>query len=138
MMAPSVTDVLNELLVRETQSLAPRLFESAVFVSRLSVRGHRIVQRMAQANARHASSLAAMIVRLGGVPGPRAGNLLTADLHFQELRAVVPRLVANQDALVASYRGATGRVSTEPRAARLVAEILAEHERDLADLRGSL
>jgi len=136
MNAPSVLSVLNELLTRESQSLAPRLFESTVFVSRLSVADHLAAQRIAEANARHGSALAGLITDLGGVPGPRTGNVLTADLHFQELHYVLPRLIANHEALIASYRLAAQRVTGEPTAVKLLAEILSQHEHELADLRG--
>ncbi len=134
MNAPSILSVLNELLTRESQSLAPRLFESTVFVSRLSVAGHMAAQRIAEANARHGSALAALIAELGGVPEPRMGNVLTADLHFQEMHYVLPRLIANHEALIASYRLAAQRVTSEPAAVKLVSEILSTHERELSEL----
>lgn len=136
MSAPSVLTVLNELLTRESNSLAPRLFESTVFVSRLSVADHQAAQRIAEANARHGSALAALITDLGGVPEPRTGDLLSADLHFQEMHYVLPRLVANHEALIESYRLAAQRVTGEPSAVRLIAAILAKHERELSALRG--
>ncbi|MDO8629360.1 MAG: hypothetical protein Q7R41_02605, partial [Phycisphaerales bacterium] len=88
--------VLNELLAAEQQNLAPRLFESTLFVSRLDVEAYDVVRAMAQACREHCAALTELILEFGGQPAPRTGDVTTADLHFLELHYVLPRLIADQ------------------------------------------
>ena len=78
----TVVDILNELLVAEHQSVARRLLESTMFVSRDTVSGARPVRQMAHQNQEHAEWLTGLILELGGEPGPRFGDPTSADLHL--------------------------------------------------------
>ncbi len=133
--ADSVIDALNEVLSCEQRSLAPRLFESTVFISRLSVDSWRVAESMLHSSHDHQAALTGLIGELGGVPGLRPCDVTTGDLHFQELRCVLPRLIASQEKLVASCRSVVERLGPDPRAVELVNSILARHEGDLASLR---
>jgi len=124
--------VLNELLIAEQQNLAPRLFESTLFVSRLDVEAYNVVRAMAEACREHCAALTELILDLGGQPAPRTGDVTTADLHFLELHYVLSRLIAEQRFLESKYAIAAPRVSAEPRAAALVSRVLDRHRRDLA------
>jgi hypothetical protein len=123
--------VLNELLAAEQQNLAPRLFESTLFVSRLDVEAYDVVRTMAQTCREHCSALTELILDLGGQPAPRTGDVTTADLHFLELHYVLPRLIADQRLLEHKYSVAAPRVAAEPGAAALVSRVLDRHRRDL-------
>ena len=129
-----VVAILNELLTLEQRSLAPRLLESTVFVSDLSVAAFSLVQRMAQATGDHTAALTKLILDCGGSPGPRSPSVATADLHFQELQHVLPRFIADQEAFVRRYTTAAERLSGEPRALALVTRILQRHQQDLEKL----
>ena len=127
----STVDILNELLVNEQRRLATRLAESNVFVSRPAAENMRLVHRMAEESREHDAWLVASITELGGVPGPRVGDITTADVHYQELRRVLPRLLADHEALIRKYKLAAERLNTEPRAVEVVQRILARHQADL-------
>jgi hypothetical protein len=129
-----VVAILNELLSIEQRSLAPRLLEATVSVSSLSIPALVLVQRMTAATRTHSAALAKLILDLGGTPAPRRYLIATADLHFQDLQHVVPRLVADQEAIVCSYTLAAQRLSDEPRALALVTRILQQHQQDLRTL----
>ena len=132
---PNVVDVLQELLQAEQCALAPAVFESTVFISRLSLDDERVARRLAEAVRRHGAALAEMILRRGGTPGPREPNLAAADLHYQELHHVLPRLIDDQQRLVDLYRRAVERLADDPEAQHLVTDILHQHERALEELR---
>jgi hypothetical protein len=132
--ADSVVAALNELLTREQRSLAPRLFESTVFVSRLSVAHWRVAKSMVGAHRAHQAALTALIDELGGVPVMRSHDVMSADLHFQDIGRVMPRLIAGQETMVAAARDVLGRVASEPRAVESVASILTRYETELAAL----
>lgn len=129
-----VIAVLNELLAAEQQNIAPRLFESTLFVSRLDVEAYDMACAMAQACREHCAALTELILDLGGQPAPRPADTSTADLHFLELHYVLPRLIADQQALERKYAFAAPRVAAEPRAAVLIGRILERHRRDLAQI----
>jgi hypothetical protein len=127
--------ILNELLSREQRALAPRLFEATTFISRLSVTGLEIAQRIAEANLEYREQLTEAVLALGGSPGPRASDLSTADLHYQELHYVWPRLIRDHEALLEAYHVAAARLAGEPVAEQVVKNILNSHERELAGLK---
>lgn len=126
--------ILNELLGREQRSIAPRLFESTIFLTEASLPGFDWARRAARDQADNVAALSELIVELSGEPAPKQGNLATADLHFQELPALVPRLLHDLDGLVKVFRVALGRLAGEPKAATLVSRILAVHEAECASL----
>ena len=131
----SVIDALNEVLSCEQRALAPRLFESTVFISRLSVDSWRVAESMVHSNHAHQAALTGLIGELGGVPGLRPCDVMTGDLHFQELRRVLPRLISSQEKLVVACRSVLERLGSQPRAVELVTSILARHQGDLESLR---
>ncbi len=131
--APVIT-VLNELLAAEQQSLAFRLFESAMFLSRLDVEAYDVVRSMADAAQDHGEALTKLILELGGEPAPRTGDVTTADLHFLELHYVLPRLISEQQRIQKACSVAASRLSTIPRCAAVIARVLDRHRQDLEKL----
>lgn len=136
--APGVVAILNELLGREQRAIAPRLFESTVFVSRLSLAGNAWTQRVVRASLEHRGALARLIQELGGELDPRRGDLWTADLHFQELRRVLPRIERDYVGLIGAYEVAAARIGSVARASSLVGTIRESHTAELAELRDLL
>ena len=68
---------------------------------------------------------------LGGDDGT-AGNMTSGDLHFLELRHVMPRLAADEQRLVAAYAAAADRLNDdEPEVSGAVTRILARHREHL-------
>ncbi len=130
----AVIDVLIELLALEQSALPRRLVEATVFVSRVAIAEHELIRRMARECDEHCAWLVAAIVELGGEPAPRSGDLRSADLHFQELHYVLPRLLDWLERQVAAYARAAGPLAAEPHAARVAAQIHARHQVNLGAL----
>ncbi len=135
MMASTMTiAVLNELLVAEQCNPAGRLLESTVFVSDVSSEAEGVVRGMIEATTEHRRALTALIRRLGGEPGPRGNDVMSGDLHFQELGGAVQRVTSGQRRLIALYQRALERLGDEPEAAAVVSQIVEQHRTDLSAL----
>lgn len=131
----AINDVLNGLLALEQSALSRRLVEATVFVTRLALPEIELVRRMVRESDEHCAWLVALIIDLGGEPAPRGGDLRSADLHFQELHYLLPRVIEEAERVVRGYDRAVEQVAPEPRAARLVARILARRKASLEALR---
>ncbi len=130
----AVVSVLNALLAAEQQAIAPRLFESGVFVSGASIAEVRLAERLVAQSRSNQSALAGLILELGGEPGPRCGNTMSADLHYLEVRSVLPRVITDYRRLLDKYRLAHARVSGDSASAALVSRLTAVHEHELQSL----
>ncbi len=130
----AVVAVLNALLAAEQQAIAPRLFESAVFVSGASIAEVRLAERLVAQSRSNQSALAGLILELGGEPGPRCGNSMSGDLHYLEVHSVLPRVIADYRRLLEKYRVADTRVGGESASAALVSRLTAIHDHELQSL----
>ena len=119
--------ILNDLLNREQCGLASRLMGSTMFVSVAGVEAHELVRRLAREAKENASLLTDLILRLGGALGPRRINARMAELHFQEVRHLLPILLTEHEALVGVYESASARLASLAGAAALVGRILSSH-----------
>lgn len=135
MTSPDVIQALNDLLRAEAMNLAPRLIESAVYASPTSVRLLEMVRTMAHASRRAGKQITDLILDLDGQPGPRPCVTATAGFHFQEICALYAQLLQSSERLVAVYRAIVPRLSGSAEAAALGNRLMAEHERELAQLR---
>lgn len=133
--SPSPVAILNELLALEERGLPVRVLESTVFVSQVSVEDSTMVRRMVDAQREHCAWLSEAITEGGGVPGPRAADASSGDLHFQDIRCLMPRLAADREAIVAKYALAADRLSTLPEVAGLISRIQDRHRGELATLK---
>lgn len=131
----STIAILNELLAMEQQCIAVRLVESTMFVSSLSVRDNQLLRELSDKSTDHSRRLVDAILALGGSPGPRTVDASSADLHFQELHCVLPRLMADQQLLINCYRAAAASISDEVQAIDVIQAILQDHERGLEQLK---
>jgi hypothetical protein len=134
MASPLPTDILNALLAEEQKSLASRLLESTVFVSKASVEDFFLVQRLARTSRQTCKQLAGLILELGDAPWPRPADSSTAHLHFHELHSVMPRLKADLENRIRKCTAAVGKLAGEPKAVALAASILERHREDWAAL----
>lgn len=132
METPTVIDILNELLTTEHRSLARRLQEATVFVSRETIGEVEQIRQMADESREHAEWLTRLILELGGEPGVRLSDPTTADLHYQKVRHTLPRLISDHQTLIRKYSLAAQHVDSEPEASELLSRILARH-REHAD-----
>lgn len=135
MVSTDVLAALNDLLFAEAGNLAPRLIESAASASPSSVRLLDVVRNLAELSRRAGESITELILDLHGQPGPRPCDAATAGLHFQGLCFVYPQLLRGHERLVAAYRSIVPRLSESRDAMILGNRLLAEHERELAQLR---
>ncbi len=119
-------------------SLIARLAESTLFVSSVTAEELFLVRGLATQNRRHGEALSNLIVEMGDIPWPPTRDVRSADLHFQELRFLLPRLIADLKRLVAAYRHAAPQLAAKPRAASLVNRIVQRHEQDIAVLESRL
>jgi len=129
-------DILNELLMLEQRSLAPRLLESTAFADNASAGDLANVHRIAQASQEHSAWLANMVISLDGVPSFPLGDLSTADMHYLDIRYSLPQFIADREALIQKYQLANGRITDEPRASDLIQRILQRHRQELDLLSG--
>lgn len=126
--------VLNELVRLEQAGTALRLMESMVFVSPMSVDALTAVERLAEAAEFHTAELSRLVLRLGGAPAYRAADPRSADLHFQEVAFVLPRLITEQKVLLAKYDLAAERLTDDPKASALVAQLADRHRETISEL----
>lgn len=124
-------DLLNELLAAEQCNLVTSLMDSTMFVSHPSVDLYDAVSGMARASREHERWIAETVLRLGGVPGLRMVNVSPADLHFQEISAVLPRLAEDRRILVQKFENARLH-TTETRAVDVIGQILEHHREEYA------
>lgn len=128
-------DILNELLALEEECLPDRLVESTLFISRLAVEDAQTVQDMVAVSREHAAGLSELIDQLDGTPGPRIVFADSADLHYQELHFVLPRLLREHEALIRKYESAARQLPPDTSAFALVDRILRRHKDSLEKLR---
>jgi len=126
----AVVAVLNALLAAEQQAIAPRLFESTVFVAGASIAEVRLAERLVAQSRSNQAALADRILELGGEPGPRRGNPTSGDLHYLEVHSVLPRVIADYRRLLEKYRLAGPHVSGDPESATLVSRLTNVHEHE--------
>ncbi len=126
--------ILRELLRREQCNVAIRFQESTVFISSLSTELQQAVAAFAAASVNYCESLTEVIRELGGEPGPRSGNLSSADFHFMELSIALPRFVQGHEALVGYYRSGAAKMGELPELSAFVSRIADEHQQELATI----
>ena len=125
-------DTLNRLLAAESGSLIHRLGESNPFVNTPAASDYGIVEKMLADVKRHRHELVEVILSLRGAPVPPRYATDLGGVHYLKLSFLMPQVIANVRQLVKAYEsaGPTGR----PQADALIARILADHKRHLAEL----
>lgn len=129
-----VIEILNDLLSLERGSLISHLLASTVFVSRATAREDLVVRRMVREIDEHQRWLVDAIVGLRGGVAPGRPDPRVAELHYQDLRHVLPRVIRNEQRIVEQYEQALPRLGTWPKAAAVASRILARHREHLREL----
>ncbi|HUU83274.1 MAG TPA: hypothetical protein VM243_07195 [Phycisphaerae bacterium] len=129
------TDILNELLVGEYRALLPRLIEARAFITADRTADFENVRRMAADRDRCMARLVETIIALGGEPGPRSSDMTSACFHYNELPVLLPRVIADEEALCRKYVRAVHALSDCEQAAEVVADIAGRHRVHLELLR---
>ena len=131
----AVVEVLNELLQAESAGLGQRLGESQPFAHLASVERLAAVQSCAAESREHVAWLSELIVSLRGVPAPHSPDAYTTDLHYLQVDALLPRVIADCEKLIAAYNAAAARLADSPPATDLLTRIRTRHEKQLKILK---
>jgi hypothetical protein len=124
--------VLNALLAAEYANLIQRLGEATPFVTGSAAADSLLVQQMLADHRRHLRDLAAMIQRLRGTPVPPNYPTSIGGVHYLRLDYLMPQVIAGLRRLIQTYETCGG--AGHPEADALIAGILADHRRHLAEL----
>lgn len=122
-----VPAILNELLETEHRALLPRLLEARAFVTADRAADFESVRRMVAQRDQDMARLAETVSRFGGEPGPRSADIASASFHYVELPVLLPRVIADQEALCRRYEQAVEALADFNEAAQVVADIAARH-----------
>ena len=129
-----VVSILNQLLAAEARTLVPRLAEAGPFVSWASADEQALVRRLVADEREHQAALVDCILSADGVPAPVTANPDTARLHFLDLHALLPRILADKQRLVGLYRAAEAQLDPGSDAHRLAQQLAAAQRDHLARL----
>lgn len=128
-------DVLNKLYAAEKRSLLPRLAEMGVFVQWAKAHELEQVRRMTAEHARHCEWLDDAAQSAGGSLDPACADVATANLHYCDLRLLLPRVIRNVHALIEHYgQVMKERAALVSQAAEVVARIYNRHQVHLDQL----
>lgn len=130
----SAIEILNELLMHESQSLLSRLGESTVFVSWACADEQQIVSSMIQEETQHRAWLVEAIRDLGGDPLPVRADIQSTNVHYLDLSFVLPRALKDRNRLLASYESAAAQIGSNPRAGSVIAKIAERHRKHIREL----
>ena len=129
-------DSLNSLYAAETKSLLPRLGEMGVFVQWAQAHEMDLVRRMTAEEARHVEWLAEAAEKADGALAPACADVHTANLHYCDLRVLLPMVIANVQMLVDLYGQALKeRASLTDQAADTITRIYNRHQVHIEQLR---
>ncbi len=128
-------EVLNTLYAAEKRSLLPRLPELFNFVTWVSADQFELIKRIVADQREHEAWLFDAIERCDGAVYPTGADLTTANLHYLDLSAVMPRVVASVESLARLYKDAEAvAAQLTPLAAETLRRIARRHERHLEQL----
>lgn len=130
----SVVQIIDSLLAVEGTSLLERLTASANYVDVAEADDASRVMAMIDDEKQHARMLVGLLEELDAAPGPRRVDARWADLHYNRIETIFPRLIADKKRLVAEYERASAALASVPRAAQVAGVILARHREHLAKL----
>jgi hypothetical protein len=131
---PSIIHTVDRMHAIEGASLIIRMTESAAFVDHDGVAAAAELNAMADQQRQHLHWLAQLLDELDATPGPRRVNAASADLHYNRIESILPRLIDDKKNLIAEYDRASTRVASQPRATDLFGRINARHRDHLARL----
>jgi len=104
------------------------------FVSWVSADEHAAIQRVIAEEREHQAALAECIVAEGGAPAPITSSLALADVHYLELRYLLPRIIGDKRRLVRLYEAAADHIDPSGGPGQQVCRILAAKREHLAGL----
>ena len=134
MTAASAIDVVADCYEAECRSLIGHLPNSSPFISWLAVSEQAVVRRIVDDEARHERELVDLMLELDGFPPPAIRGTETGAIAYLDLIALLPRIIADKRRLLAAYEANAPRLAADKRASSLIARILDDERRHLADL----
>ncbi len=127
--------VLNALIRAERAGIGPRLLEAGVFVEDRSEKVYALADRLAKAAEEHVAELSRLVMERGQTPPAHAVDLRLADLHFQEVGHLLPRIIAEEEQLIRKYDVALTRLKDDPDAVAVVTRLRDRHRTLLEEAR---
>lgn len=134
MRSRQLAGILNKVLHAEQRSIIPRLPEFQSFVSWASADEMQMVQGMIAESAEHITWLADAIDVLGETPTPYQPDIHLTSMHYCNITALMPLIVEDCRSLIRTCEAALPAVASDPKAAALLARILARHQAHLTAL----
>jgi hypothetical protein len=128
----SLAAVLNHLLRAEAGTLLQRLAESNVYSAWSSAADRLLLERMVSECRGHQQALAALILKLRGVPQTPWFPTEYGGVHYLDLTYLMPRVLEGVRSLIREYEASAGTGHAEADA--LLARHLSDHRRHLAEL----
>ena len=131
-MSEQAVKILNDFLAAESASLVSRLRECDAYVAWTAAQDGLVIDRITADSAAHRHELVETILKLRGQPRPAQFKTMPRSEHYLRLDFLMPQMVKSMKSLAATYAsaGPTGNVEADA----LVARILADHMRHLAEL----
>jgi len=137
-MADNTLRVLERVFSRDAASLPHYLLDARPWVDQsdpLDREAYELVTRIAAEEDRWLEKLAELIEARGGVPIPAPYPTHYTDTHYLAVDALVPRLVQHQQANIEQLQQDLDAVSEDAEARNLLAHMLEEKQKQLAELR---
>lgn len=129
-----VVERLNDLLELELRGLPARLNEVQSFVDWADAAAVPVFEQIVADEREHQRQLTEEIVRLGGLPRPRALDMTSARVHYLGLRYLLPLLIDNKRQRVTAYEQVAAETSSDSEVSETVGEILSRHQTHLERL----
>lgn len=130
----ALIDRLNSLLAAERAGMLSYLPHSTAFTSWGTAYQEQELRRMVRENDEHIAWLIETITTLHGGVGPSARSPRCAELNYQDLRFVLPRVLDDEKKLVATYEAALPMLASEPKAVATASRILQRHREHVAQM----
>lgn len=134
----ALADDLNELLATENHSLARHLEEATPYLSPRTYPIWQGLSGLGHLSRDHVARLSNLIDELELPPRPRTFASEVASYHFLDLGYLLPKLIEETTAQIASYERAIGHAGdSEPLRAELQS-LLESNQRKLEQLRAAV
>jgi bacterioferritin (cytochrome b1) len=131
-------DHLRELLSAERASLVSHLAHAGIELHGATAQATATVRELTARHQAHVTGLVELIQELGGTPPLPQARVSHAEYHHRLLGSIWPDLDRELTQLCDLYSAAARPHLLEPRAHVVVQEILADHQRYLAEVRAQL
>lgn len=128
-------EILNRLFAEERRSLLPRLAECSPFVAWAEAAELTMLERMICEEQEHLAWLAEAIEQAGGAIQPVSPDATTSNLHYVNLSAAIPRVIAGVERVAALCAESLSKPGISGESAALISRIGQRHQHHLEQLK---